>query len=182
MLALTLLPCALRAAGASLPSAPPGGHADTESATNAVVCVSGLDGNRFRVSLELDAATNNCVLVEFGTDADEDGALGRGEVELSVGWNSGEWVCRDRSGGGFASDGMSSGHRQLVWTVTLEPDKSARSLVVEDGGETVLSGAVPPSFFDPSWNMARVVRRGAGLADESANYGLFTAPVRIILR
>ena len=181
MLPLMLLPCAVRAAWASLPSAPVPAFADTEAETNAVVCVAGIDGNRFRVSLELDAATNNCVLVEFGRDADDDGALGREEVALFIGWSAGRWVCRDRTGGGFASSERPSGHRRLGWTVALGPDWSARSLVVEDGGEAVFSGVVPASFFDSSWDMARIVRRGAA-AGESVGYGHFTAPVRIIMR
>ena len=46
--------------------------------------------NRFRLSIELDAVMNNCVLAGFFVDAKENGAQEREEVEFAVGWDSGE--------------------------------------------------------------------------------------------
>lgn len=182
LLALALaLPIAACGAEVRIPSAPEAAFADTEAETNAVICAADADGNRFRLTLELDAATNGCVLAEFGRDEDMSGVLDRREVELSVGWSAGRWVCRDRAGGGFASAERPSGRRRLVWTVALGPDRSARSLVAEDGGGEVFRGAVPPTFYRAEWDMVRVVRRGAA-SDESVACGLSTAPLRLILR
>ena len=98
-------------------------------------------------------------LRSFGADADSSGALERGEVEFSVGWDCGEWVWRDRLGGGGASAARGAGRRRLDWTVLLAPDKTARRLVAKDQW-TIFEGPVPATFHSPAWNMARIVRRG----------------------
>ena len=183
LLALALaLPLVVCGAEVRIPSAPEAAFADTEAETNAVICAADADDNRFRLTLELDATTNNCVMVEFGRDEDMSGVLDRREVEFSVGWSAGRWVCRDRMGGGFASAGRPSGRRRLAWTMALDASKSARSLVAEDGGEAVFRGVVPPTFYGAEWNMVRVVRRGAAETDESVGYDLSTAPLYLILR
>ena len=135
------------------------GYADTENATNVVVCSAAEADNRFRLFLELDAETNNSVLVEFGVDSDSSGTLERGEVDLAVGWDCGEWVWRDRRGGSGAAVERCAGRRRLEWTLWLWPDKTARRLFAEDGG-IAFDGAVPATFYSHEWNVARIVRRG----------------------
>ena len=90
---------ALAAAKVEVSSLPPSQYADTEADTNTVVCSAAVADNRFRLFLELDAMTNNCVMVEFGVDSDSNGALERNEIEFSVGWDCGEWIWRDSRGG-----------------------------------------------------------------------------------
>ena len=46
--------------------------------------------------------------------------------------------------------------RRLDWTLRLASDKSARSV---DGN--VFSGVVALTCFNPDWNIARIVSRGA---------------------
>ena len=163
-----------------VPSLPVSEHVDTETATNAVVCSASESDNRFRLFLELDAETNNCALVEFGVDADSSGALERGEVEFSVGWDCGEWVLRDHRGGCAAAVGRSAGRRRLEWTLWLRPDKTARRLFAEDDG-VVFDGAVPSTFYSPEWSIARVVRRGPE-PSACVSYDMSVVPLTIKLR
>ena len=143
-------------------------------------CSASESDNRFRLFLELDAETNNCVLVEFGVDADSSGALERGEVEFSVGWDCGEWVLRDHRGGCAAAVGGSAGRRRLEWTLWLRPDKTARRLFAEDDG-VVFDGAVPSTFYSPEWSIARVVRRGPE-PSACVSYDMSVFPLTIKLR
>ena len=179
-LALALaLPCA---ANAALPQPPASAHEDEESATNSVAFASAVEGNRFRLSLALDAATNNSVVVEFGVDSNCDGALGRDEVAFSVGWDCGEWVFRDRRSGAVAASERTLGRRKLEWTVVLAADGSAKSLLATDDGATVFCGDVPETFFDPTWNMVRIARRGSVAADECLDCRFSFVPFHIYMR
>ena len=170
----------LAAARVVVPPLPAGEYDDTEAATNAVVCSASETDNRFRLFLELDAMTNNCVLVEFGMDADSSGALERGEIEFSVGWDCGEWVWRDCLSGCAASVARDEGRRRLEWVVALNQDKSAKRLFAFDNG-VVFDGAVPPTFYNATWNMTRIVRRGPE-PDMCATYDVSVFPLVINLR
>ena len=171
---------ALATAKVVVPSLPSGEYDDTEAATNSVVCSASETDNRFRLFLELDAATNNCVLVEFGVDADSSGALERGEIEFSVGWDCGEWVWCDHISGCGASVAKSESRRKLEWIVALNQDKSAKRLLAFDNG-VVFDGVVPPTFYNTAWNMARIVRRGSE-PDMCATYDVSVFPLVINLR
>lgn len=127
-----------------------------EVETNVAFSVGMPGDNIWRLSIELDASTSNCVEVVIGTDADGDGALGIDEGEFSVGWSCGEWFWRDRRGGGTGRVVDGEGARRLDWTLRLSEGKSARSVV-----SNVFSGAIDPACFNPAWNMIRVVSRGA---------------------
>ena len=176
-----LLPLVANAAKVTLPTPPPSQFADSEAATNGVVCAVGPGHNRFRLSIELDAATNNCVLVEFGVDANDNGTLEREEVEFVVGWDCGEWVYRDSVAGVSESAASPPGRRSLDWVLSFNPDKSPKSLLATDGSTAVFQGPAPMTFFNLAWDTVRVVRRGAGTVDESACCRAFAAPSRIIL-
>ncbi len=126
-----------------------------EVETNVAFSVGMPGDNLWRLSIELDASTSNCVEVVIGTDADEDGALGIDEGEFSVGWSCGEWFWRDRRGGGTGRVAGAEVARRLDWTLRLTEEKTARSVV-----GNVFSGAVDPTCFNPAWNMIRVVSRG----------------------
>ena len=168
------------AARVILPSLPASEYYDTEAATNSVVCPASETDNRFRLFLELDAATNNCVLVEFGVDADSSGALERGEIEFSVGWDCGEWVWCDHLSGCGASVARSENRRRLEWVVALNQNKSARRLLAFDSG-VVFEGVVSPTFYSASWNITQIVRRGSE-PDMYATYAVSVFPLVINLR
>lgn len=126
-----------------------------EVETNVAFSVGMPGDNLWRLSIELDASTSNCVEVVIGTDADGDGALGIDEGEFSVGWSCGEWFWRDRRGGGTGRVAGAEVARRLDWTLRLTEEKTARSVV-----GNVFSGVVDPTCFNPAWNMIRVVSRG----------------------
>ena len=126
-----------------------------EVETNVAFSVGMPGDNLWRLSIELDASTSNCVEVVIGTDADGDGALGIDEGEFSVGWSCGEWFWRDRRGGGTGRVAGAEVARRLDWTLRLAEEKTARSVV-----GNVFSGVVDPTCFNPAWNMIRVVSRG----------------------
>ena len=104
----------------------------------------------------VDFAGAVTVEVVLGTDANNDGGLGVGEGELCVGWDCGEWFWCDRRSGEVGSVECASGSRRLDWALRLDADRSARSV-----GGNVFSGAIAPTCFNPDWNLARVVSRGA---------------------
>ena len=134
-----------------------------EAETNVVFSTGARGDNIWKLSIELESSVSNCVEVVFGTDANNDGVLGVGEGELCVGWDCGEWFWRDRLSGEVGSVECASGSRRLDWALRLDADRSARSV-----GGNVFSGVVAPTCFNPDWNMARIVSRGAeGLRVES---------------
>ena len=127
-----------------------------EAETNVVFSAGARGDNIWKLSIALESSVSNCVEVVFGTDANNDGVLGVGEGELCVGWDCGEWFWRDRLSGEVGSVECPSGSRRLDWALRLDADRSARFV-----GGNVFFGAVAPTFFNPDWNMARVVSRGA---------------------
>ena len=134
-----------------------------EAETNVVFSVGARGDNIWKLSIELESSFSNCVEVVFGTDANNDGVLVVGEGELCVGWDCGEWFWRDRLSGEVGNVECASGSRRLDWALRLDADRSARSV-----GGNVFSGAIVPTCFNPDWNMARIVSRGAeGLRVES---------------
>ena len=147
---------AFAAARVDMPSLPEAMRPLAEVETNLAFSVGMPGDNLWKLSIDLDASTSNCVEVVMGTDADEDGALGIDEGEFSVGWSCGDWFWRDRRGGGTGRVADAEGARRLDWTLRLTEEKTARSVV-----GNVFSGAVDPTCFNPAWNMIRVVSRGA---------------------
>ena len=110
--------------------------------------------NKWTLTIERDAATSNSVEVVFGCDANEDGALGIEEGELSVGWDCGEWFWRDRRAN--AACRVEGTAQCLDMTLYLNRDREAKSLA-----SSVFPPVVSPTCFNPDWNLARVVSRGA---------------------
>ena len=90
----------------------------------------------------------------FGCDANEDGVLGIEEGELSIGWDCGEWFWRDRRAN--AACRVEGAAQRLEMTFYLNRDRAAKSLA-----SSVFPPAVSPTCFNPDWNLARVVSRGA---------------------
>ena len=113
-------------------------HAEVE--TNVVFSTGAATDNKWTLTIERDATTSNSVEVVFGYDANEDGVLGIEEGELSVGWDCGEWFWRDRRAN----------------ALYLNRDRAAKSLA-----SSVFPPVVSPTCFNPDWNLARVVSRGA---------------------
>ena len=125
-----------------------------EVETNVVFSTGTATDNKWTLTIERDAATSNSVEVVFGCDANEDGVLGIEEGELSIGWDCGEWFWRDRRSN--AACRVEGTAQRLDMTFFLSRDRSAKSLV-----SSVFPSVVSLTCFNPDWNLARVVSRGA---------------------
>ncbi len=125
-----------------------------EVETNVVFSTGAPTDNKWTLTIERDAAVSNSVEVVFGRDANEDGVLGVEEGELSVGWDCGEWFWRDRRSN--AACRVEGSTQRLDVTLYLNRDREAKSLA-----SSVFPSVVSPTCFNPDWNLARVVSRGA---------------------
>lgn len=125
-----------------------------EVETNVVFSTGAPTDNKWTLTIERDAAASNSVEVVFGRDANEDGVLGVEEGELCVGWDCGEWFWRDRRANTACR--VEGTAQRLDVTLYLRRDREAKSLA-----SSVFPSVVSPTCFNPDWNLARVVSRGA---------------------
>lgn len=182
LLALAIVSAPLAVAGLvslSQPSAT--GMLDGEASTNSVVCLTDCDSCRFRIRMSVNGNDYNCAMLEFGTDANGNGTLERNEVELAVGWDCGEWICRDRVNGRVSSVARPAGLRKLDWLLYLRGDSHAPFGLVARDGDALFQDMPIQGLFKPSWNLARLVTRG-GSPLESASVKHFPAPFIITIR
>jgi len=142
------------AARVVVPQLPEAARPLAEVETNVVFSTGSATDNKWTLTIERDAATSNSVEVVFGCDANEDGVLGIEEGELSIGWDCGEWFWRDRRSN--AACRVEGTAQRLDVTLYLNRDRAAKSLA-----SSVFPSVVSPTCFNPDWNLARVVSRGA---------------------
>ena len=161
----------------SPPTLPESAFADTEVETNLVFDAGTALDKKWRLSIELDASTSNCVEIAFGTDADGDGALGADERELSVAWDGGDWVLRDCVGGGSRSAAASSGRNRLDLALYLDETRHGCRF-----GPGTFQGEAEATFFNPAWDMARIVRRGVIPANEHVESRVTRDALTILVR
>ena len=135
-------------------------YADTEATTNIFFNGGDTDDRIFRLSLELNAASDNNVSILFGTDANANGVLDREEADAVVGWDSGSWFYRDRVNGVESQAVRSEGRRRLNWELTMNPRKAVKSIEATDADGVVFTGALEDSMFNPDWNLIQVTARG----------------------
>ena len=145
---------AFASARVDMPSLPEAMRPLAEVETNVAFSVGMPGDNIWRLSIELDASTSNCVEVVFGRDANEDGVLGIEEGELCVGWDCGEWFWRDRRANTTCC--VVGTTQRLDMTLYIARGREAKSLA-----SSVFPSVVSPTCFNPDWNLARVVSRGA---------------------
>ena len=125
-----------------------------EVETNVVFSTGAATDNKWTLTIERDSAASNSVEVVFGCDANEDGILGIEEGELSIGWDCGEWFWRDRRAN--AACRVEGTSQRLDMTLYLNRYRAAKSLE-----SSAFPPVVSPTCFNPDWNLARVVSRGA---------------------
>ena len=163
---------ALAAARVVMPSQPEAVRPLAEVETNVVFSTGAAADNKWTLTIERDAAVSNSVEVVFGRDADEDGVLGVEEGELCVGWDCGEWFWRDRrSSTACRVEGTA---QRLDMTLYLNRDREARSLA-----SSVFPAVVSPTCFNPDWNLARVVSRGAETVNVASKVSIDALKLRI---
>ncbi len=137
-----------------VPSLPEAVRPRAEVETNVVFSTGAAAYNKWTLTIERDAAVSNSVEVVFGRDANEDGVLEVEEGELCVGWDCGEWFWRDRRANTACR--VEGTAQRLDVTLYLNRDREAKSLA-----SSVFPAVVSPTCFNPDWNLARVVSRGA---------------------
>ena len=125
-----------------------------EVETNVVFSTGAPTDNKWTLTIECDAAVSNSLEVVFGRDANEDGVLWVEEGELCVGWDCGEWFWRDRRANTTCR--VVGTTQRLDMVLYLNQDREAKSLA-----SSVFPAVVSPTCFNPDWNLARVVSRGA---------------------
>ena len=172
------------AASLFVPSMPPPEHDDCEVVTNCVFDASQGDAKMFAVKIGIDATPSNGVEVVFGRDADGDGILSRTEEAMAVGYDCGEWkVVNLVTGEKFTCDGA-SGRAALDWKLRLNASRSPRSLAATVNGQpTFMQLVTPPPFvFDPTWNAAKIIRRGQSDSNLRVECSVDNIPLFIRIR
>ena len=154
LLILAACPSAFAGARVVVPSLPEPVRPLAEVETNVFFDAGVATDNKWTLTIERDAAVSNSVEVVFGHDANEDGVLGVEEGELCVGWDCGEWFWRDRRSSTTCR--VEGTTQRLDMTLYLNRDREAKSLAA-----SVFPSVVSHTCFNPDWNLARVVSRGA---------------------
>ena len=155
-----------------VPSLPEAVRPFAEVETNVVFSTGAAADNKWTLTIERDAAVSNSVEVVFGRDANEDGVLGVEEGELSVGWDCGEWFWRDRRANTACR--VEGTAQRLDVTIYLSRDRVAKSLA-----SSVFPAVVSPTCFNPDWNLARVVSRGAEIVRVESKVSIDALKLRI---
>ena len=163
---------ALAGARVVVPSLPEAVRPLAEVETNVVFSTGAATDNKWTLTIERDAAVSNSVEVVFGRDANEDGELGIEEGELSVGWDCGEWFWRDRRSN--AACRVVGTTQRFDMVIYLNRDREAKSLA-----SSVFPAVVSPTCFNPDWNIARVVSRGAEIVRVESKVSIDALKLRI---
>ena len=184
---LLLCLCAARAAQVRIPPAPPPGHFDTESVTNARLLRPAMDGARLlRANVSLRATPSNNVEIAFGASRNADGVLLPGDEALAFGWENGSWFLasptnRIRS---IAFPGIAA--RSLSLQLRVRENGSPVSLAVSDslagGIFPEITDAPPGWLFSRAWDTVRLTVRGTDERDEELSIRLDTDSGVLILR
>ena len=171
VLSLCLSAPVLAAARVVVPSLPESEFADSEVSTNVAFRTDRRGVKALDVRVEFTASVSNCVEVAFGRDADGNGDLSSEEMRLLVGWRGGRRFVED-----VASDDRryedaepASGRRFLALSVETDGDLLPRraAFTCESGPcFTALAADAPRFLCDSSWDLVKIVRRGAFAADE----------------
>ena len=185
MVASLLLSSFCLASSFAVPTMPEAEWDDTEVVTNAALPAARADSRVFSFMLELDATASNNVEVAFGRDADHDGELSRGEANLLVGWDCGEWKVVDCATGDEVVEQGTEGHVSLDWRLEFNAADVPRSLSATANGRTAFAAlaANPPRFlYSPEWDMMRVVCRGIDSPSPSISGSIENIPLAIRIR
>ena len=172
------------AAALVVPSMQPPVYADCEVVTNCVFDASRGDAKILAVKIELDATSSNGVEVVFGRDADGDGILSRTEETMSIGYDGGEWKVVNLVTGDTFSCADAPGYAALNWKLRLDKNREPRSLAATVNGQPTFTQLVtpPPFLFDPTWNAAKIIRRGQSDPNLRVECSVDNIPIFIRIR
>lgn len=155
-----------------IPALPVSSFADTEVSTNVVIHEGRTDVRNVQIHFQLEGTPTNNLEVAFGCDANTNGVLDVWEIETVYGWRAGRYFVENVRAWERIETEAAVNALCGVLDVHLEhgPDFAPRRFTATCGGKTAFAGlstTPPPAWlFRNGWNMARVVRRGAGTPSE----------------
>ena len=163
---------------------PPVAHADTETVTNVPFAAWERGLRAFRFDLAFTGTASNNVEMAFGTDADGDGALSDGEIDVRAGWDCGErFIANNVTDERAAEDAPAGAH---AFSCVCETHSSGRivNVACTDNGRMVFTGlaaARPAWLHSPGWNMVRLVGRGENVRS-GERFSVKTTPSGLLFR
>ena len=144
--------------------------ADAGACTNVVLSALSASGV-LSFSLSFAPSASNNVEVAFGTDIDEDGILSPFERRMVAGWDRNAWFMRYADGemviqSAQPLDGVT---RDFRWVLRLRNGRVPSRLWATVDGAAVfpeIESAPPGWLYEPGWNRACVIVRGADVGGE----------------
>ncbi len=143
---------------------PPVEYIDTETVTNVAFTAWEQGLKEFRFDLEFIGTASNNVEMAFGTDADGNGRLSDGEVDVVAGWDCGEWFILSNVTDERVTEAATSAGAQ-AFSCVFEMRSSGRivNAAYTNNGEVVfaeLAASKSSWLYSVGWNMVRLVGRG----------------------
>ena len=144
--------------------------ADAGACTNVALSALSASGV-LSFSLSFAPGASNNVEVAFGTDLDGDGILSPAERRMEVGWDRGAWFILGAGGNPVVQPAQPSGGvtRDFKWSLRLKGGRvPTRLSTTVDGAPlfSAVSSAPPTWLYEPGWDMACVIVRGADVGGE----------------
>ena len=144
--------------------------ADAGACTNVVLSALSASGV-LSFSLSFMPGVSNNVEVAFGSDIDGDGILSPSERRMVAGWDRNAWFMRCADGEVVMKPAQPSNGitRDFRWVLRLRGGRVPSRLSATVDGAAVFSeiASIPPGWlYDPNWNMACVIVRGADVGGD----------------
>lgn len=151
------------AAPAARPVLPVVEHVDTETVTNAAFTAWEQGLKEFRFDLAFVGTASNNVEMAFGTDADGNGELSDGEIDVVAGWDCGEWFILNNATDERVAEAAVEGTQAFSCVFEMRSTGRIVSSAYTNNGEVVfaeLAASKPSWLYSADWNMVRLVGRG----------------------
>lgn len=145
------------------PVLPPVADADTETVTNLPFAAWERELREFRFDLVFIGSASNNVEMAFGTDADGNGELSEGEIDVIAGWDCGELFIANNASGERLASAAAEGLHDFSCVCGIRPNGQIGEVVCTDNEKSVfgaLSAAKPAWLHSRDWNALRLTGRG----------------------
>lgn len=166
------------------PVLPPVADADTETVTNVAFTAWERGLREFRFDLAFTGTASNNVEMAFGTDADGDGELSDGEIDVRAGWDCGELLVADNAAGERFAEAAADGAHVFSCVCEMRSDGRIAGVACTDNGRAVFTGLVSARsewLYSPCWNTVRLVGRGENARAEE-RFSAKTTPFGLSFR
>ncbi len=142
---------------------------DAGASTNVALSALSVSGE-LSFSLSFVPGASNNVEVAFGTDLDGNGILSPDERRMESGWDRGTWFMRGAEGETVIQPSQPADvQMKFEWRLRIRNGRvPSRLSATVDGAPLfpAVSSAPPAWFYEPDWNIACVIVRGAGIGGE----------------